>query len=122
MQLVRLGEPFPFSQHVESVEHIPHVDPDAVARFESSRIDVTTHADGGFRRFIPGPIRLYTAGGALIMEGSPEVIKAALDGGGDFGWLADNGLTTCKTLEEFVIEAQREAEQEAEDRFYEYDY
>ncbi len=106
MRLAPLSDPFPFSEHVYQVVHVDAIRPQSVGHVVGTRIEVTMHASAPYREYIPGPTLVYGRDGELIAEASWELISAALRGGGDFAWLADNGAHDVQTLEEFLGESR----------------
>lgn len=119
MSLIPIGSVFPQDHSVVAVLSIPALDVSHVGRTEAELIDATSsETAGNFRELIPGTITVFGHNGEVIMEGSPDIISLAIDGGGLYWRIEQNAMLGCQTEAEALEE---EAGLSCQDYDWDYD-
>jgi hypothetical protein len=64
-------------------------------------IDVTSLGDLPYHAHIAGWCELFDVTKRLLLRAAPEEISAALDGGGSYLWINENGVYSCQTKADY---------------------
>jgi hypothetical protein len=115
MMISKVGEPWPQDHYVQGIVNIPAIRPDDAAGVHAEMLDVTSVADGPFRRYMSGPVRVTGKHGETLMSGGADEVQAALEGGGDYYRLMPYGEHGPITREEHEREEELAAYYDALD-------
>ena len=108
--LIPRSDAIPADHFVHVALRVPGIDFRDVGSIETECIDVTTVYDE-YRRFVPGLCTVRSHNGSVLMGSSPDIVQAAIRGGGDYLDIYPNPPYTVESLPEHNARLAREVEE-----------